>query len=62
MLNFKLISILIVASFFTANALAGTLILMGVGLPTSGGSPGVCSNKLDFSDACNSQYVPAIFQ
>ena len=29
----------------------------------SGGSPppATCSNKLDFSASCNSQYIPAVF-
>ncbi len=49
--------------FISVNALkAGTLMLMGIGLPTTGGGPPSCSNKLDFSDACNSQYIPAVFQ
>lgn len=42
-------------------ATAGTLLLMGVGLPTTGGGPPpVCSNSLDFSDSCNSQYFIAV--
>lgn len=48
--------------FISVNLLkAGTLLLMGIGLPTSGGG-GACSNSLDFSDQCNSQYIPAVFQ
>lgn len=47
--------------FISVNILkAGTLMLMGIGLPTSGG--GACSNSLDFSASCNSQYIPAVFQ
>ncbi len=38
---------------------AGTILLMGIGLGTpSRGPPPACSNSLDFSQACNSQYVP----
>ena len=64
MSSIKIISIIIITLYFSANlALAGTLMLMGVGLPTTGGGPPpVCSNSLDFSDACNSQYFPAVFQ
>lgn len=58
----KTISITILILYLSANfALAGTLLLMGIGLPTSGGGP-TCSNSLDFSDQCNSQYIPAVFQ
>ena len=30
------------------------------GYSSGGSAPGACSNKLDFSVSCNSQYVPAI--
>jgi len=39
----------------------GTWLPMVPG-PVSGGPVNPCSNKLDFSQACNSQYVAAVFQ
>ena len=40
---------------------AGTILLLKAGSGTPGGSgPPVCPNTLDFSDACNSQYIPII--
>lgn len=30
------------------------------GVVISGGSPPTCSNKLDFSQACNSQYINVV--
>jgi hypothetical protein len=47
-------------------ALAGTAeaqLLTGISQSTSGGGAGTiisCSNKLDFTQACNSQYIGAI--
>lgn len=32
------------------------------GVVIGGGSPPTCSNKLDFSQACNSQYIEVIGQ
>jgi hypothetical protein len=59
MLNFKikliLLAALIVAS---SSAIGGTLLLMHVGPATMGAAP-TCSNALDFSQACNSQYIGA---
>ena len=38
---------------------AGTILLMHIGLGApSSGPPPTCSNSLDFSQACNSQYIP----
>lgn len=43
----------------TAAGAAGSMMLLrvGPGSPNSGGAPPVCSNQLDFSDPCNSQYL-----
>lgn len=58
MFNIKLL-IIIGILLLSSSAIAGTLMLMGIGLPTTGGGPPpVCTNKLDFSQACNSQYIP----
>jgi hypothetical protein len=51
---------------FVCMALAGTAdaqLLIGVSRPASGGGAGTipsCSNSLDFTQACNSQYIGAI--
>ncbi len=62
MYNIKLLIIIgmLVAS---SSAIAGTILLMGIGLGAPGGSgpPPTCTNSLDFSDACNSQYVAVVF-
>ena len=42
---------------FTGSNAFGT-----VGAGTSGGGGASCSNQLDFSVACNSQYIGAIFK
>jgi len=48
-------AILIATVTFTK---AGTILLMGIGLGTPNvGPPPVCSDSLDFSDQCNSQYI-----
>lgn len=40
---------------------AQRILLLGAGSKVkAGGAPPVCSNSLDFSQACNSQYIPAI--
>ncbi len=49
------ILILIATVTFTK---AGTILLMGIGLGTPNSiPPPPCSNSLDFSDSCNSQYI-----
>jgi hypothetical protein len=56
-LKTKLFLALIVACI-SSGAIAGTILLLGVGLGTpASGPPPMCSNSLDFSDQCNSQYV-----
>ncbi len=55
----KTISIIILTFILSANALAGTLLLMQVG-PPSLGPVTPCSNELDFTLSCNSQYITVI--
>jgi hypothetical protein len=52
---------ILVISFILAStaAFAGFLPLLKAGMNGSGVAP-VCSNKLDFSDSCNSQYITVI--
>lgn len=58
MRSFSIITI--ISLLFSSSAIAGTILLMGMGLGTpASGPPPVCSNSLDFSDQCNSQYVGA---
>lgn len=59
MLSFKIkFLIVVVGLLISSSAIAGTILLMGIGLGTpNSGPPPVCSNSLDFSDQCNSQYV-----
>lgn len=59
MLNFKIL-IIIGISFITTSAIAGTILLMGIGLGTPGGVAPTCSNTLDFTEDCNSQYITVI--
>lgn len=55
--NFKIALILLLV-FASSSAIAGTILLMGIGLGTpASGPPPSCSNSLDFTDQCNSQYV-----
>lgn len=56
----KKIILILIMSFLTTSAVAGTILLMGVGLGSPGGGGGGCSNSLDFSDSCNSQYITVI--
>lgn len=58
MYNIKFL-IIIGILLISSSAIAGTIMLMGIGLGTPGGSgpPPTCTNKLDFSQACNSQYI-----
>lgn len=58
MYNFKIILSLIFSMLYFP-ALA-SLPLTGAGSQVTGGGPPVCSNKLDFSDGCNSQYIPVV--
>jgi hypothetical protein len=46
----------------TSSAIAGTILLMniGTGAPGGGTPPPPCSNSLDFTEACNSQYITVI--
>lgn len=47
--------------FISSSAIAGTILLMGIGNGAPGGGPPVvCSNSLDFTDACNSQYITVV--
>lgn len=60
MLSFKVL-LIVGMSFLATSAFAGTIYLMGIGLGTPGASPPpVCSNSLDFTDSCNSQYITVI--
>jgi len=43
----------------TVPAIAGTILLMGIGNGAPGGG-GACSNSLDFTAACNSQYITVV--
>jgi hypothetical protein len=57
MFNIRLL-LIIAGLLISSSAIAGTILLMGIGLGTPGSSPPpTCSNKLDFSKACNSQYL-----
>lgn len=57
MLSFR-ISIVLLGLLISSSAIAGTILLMGIGLGTPGsGPPPSCSNSLDFTEQCNSQYV-----
>lgn len=38
----------------------GLTILTGSSVCGSAPSPPTCSNSLDFTDACNSQYIPTL--
>jgi hypothetical protein len=58
MLNIKVLLIVGITVLITSAATAGTILLLGVGVGTPGG--GGCSNSLDFTNACNSQYVTVI--
>ena len=46
----------------STTAIAGTILLMGIGTGAPGGGtpPPPCSNSLDFTDQCNSQYITVI--
>lgn len=46
-------------SLITSTAIAGTILLMGIGNGSPGGG-GTCSNSLDFTQSCNSQYITVI--
>jgi len=59
MLSSKIILIIIFVGISTA-ALAGFLPLLKAGMGTGGGVGPACSNSLDFSDGCNSQYITVI--
>ena len=60
MLNFKLL-LIIGFLIISSGAIAGTILLLGAGLGSPNvGPPPVCSNSLDFSDSCNSQYITVI--
>lgn len=61
MCSFKTATLIIAFCFLATSAIAGTILLMGVGLGTPGSTPPpVCSNTLDFTEACNSQYITVI--
>lgn len=61
MCSFKLLIAIIIGLLITSSAIAGTVMLMGMGTGAGGGGPPPpCTNKLDFSVACNSQYIAAI--
>jgi hypothetical protein len=50
-------SILFIILLLSSSAIAGTILLLGAGSGTPGGVAPSCSNALDFTDQCNSQYV-----
>lgn len=55
------LTFLIVGALFLITVARGQFLTLGVSGSTDGGGPGACSNKLDFTDACNSQYIAVIF-
>lgn len=56
--NFKFFASLILFSYLLAiSASATTLLLTGAGTGAPAGGGGGCTNSLDFSQACNSQYI-----
>lgn len=61
MCSIKTAILIIAVLLVSSSAIAGTILLMGIGLGTPGAAPPVtCSNTLDFTDACNSQYITVI--
>lgn len=57
-----MIARLVLAALLLATTAAGAQIMMrGIG-PLGSGVGGGCSNSLNFSAACNSQYIPAVLQ
>lgn len=60
MLNIKIL-IIIGIILISTSAIGGTIMLMGMGLATPGSAPpSTCSDSLDFTDSCNSQYITVI--
>lgn len=58
----RLVFLVVGTLFLIAVAAHGQLLTMGVSGPEAAGPPPpVCSNKLDFTAACNSQYIAVIF-
>ena len=57
MRNLVLNSIVVSSILFNSVASAGTILLMGIGIGAPGGGGGGCSNSLDFTQSCNSQYI-----
>lgn len=55
----KVILIISFIALSTAIVTAGTLPLLKAGKGAPGGG-GACSNSLDFTQACNSQYITVI--
>lgn len=62
----RMLAVLLGLALSAAPALAamiaspGSLMTSSTGTST-GNAPASCSNALDFSDGCNSQYIPVIF-
>lgn len=59
--SFRLL-LIILFLFISVNLLkAGTLLLMGIGLPTSGGAGSACTAaQFDFSDSCNTIFFTGV--
>jgi hypothetical protein len=57
--NISTLIIIFGVLLISSSAIGGTILLMGIGLgaPGGGGPPPPCTNSLDFSQACNSQYI-----
>lgn len=58
----RFVKVIAVAGILIAAACGASaqLLLLGVGPGGSNGSPPSCSNALDFTDPCNSQYLGAL--
>ncbi len=61
MLRFIIAAYLALSGVALAQYLGGYSGIYNLGTSGGSGPPPACSNKLDFSQACNSQYIPAVF-
>lgn len=60
MYSLKTILLIGVAFILASGVAVASLPLTQAGSQVTGGGPPVCSNSLDFTDACNSQYISVI--
>ncbi len=60
MLRFIIAAYLALSGVALAQYLGGYSGIYNLGT-SSAGPPATCTNKLDFSQSCNSQYIPAVF-